>query len=842
MAAPSTGEFVPRKGNDFSYVSDVNPLLQCGLCTGALYQPQETECEHYFCRMCLEANLTAMGACPTCPSCSEPLSLKTPFKKTTRIVKELTGELLVRCTRTAYNTICGVIYKRDEFTDHLKSCEKKLIPCPRCNDMIYRMDLRSHESQCVQGAGFGMKEDIPEALNSSQKNFGSGGWKFNASPQHQHQHQHQPQQHQSNMEIDSPGKGFAFNPPSAMPDLNTPPLSEVPVGFEIGTSKSTSNKRRSLKHRTHRSSACPATTDVSMSPPPTPASPKLPPFAEKKENNNTDSNMWSSESPVQNTPVLPPADLKQQQQQQQQQDEVRPTPPKSPQMVPMEPVLKPVKKKEASVRRTSKEKTSKKLKMMGDDAYEKGDYDTAIDMWSQAVDMDDGTTKLTVVFGNRSAARFMSQQYNECITDCKAALEEDRSNAKLWNRMAKAACSMGKIDLAIRLLKTALQDPKLREKGGKDLDSVERELLTCQTVLRALDHTASLLADKKHHEAESELNVFVAKYSDWPQVIIGLSRIFVAKQQSDQALSIIDKPLAVASAKPGALDSSMLTEALLVKCTALYLKGFDKMKEAIKVAQDGLSISPDNKDLADLAKRCKILEERKEKGNEKFRCKEWVKSAQLYTEGLEIAGDCPEIAKVLHTNRAAARKEMKQYKLAVDDCTHALGYDPKFARAYTRRGRCHIELNDFEKAITDFKAAQRTGGPSQDLTDMLRDAERRKDAKVDFYSLLGASHSFNGNCEKTMKELKSKYKELCLRWHPDKIRTNSEDERKEAEKKIKQINEAYATLTDPQRRREYDKTLMLRRSNSAASFSHSFSHFGASRYGAGYGYSSYGGL
>eukprot|EP01059_Diplonema_ambulator_P032861 TRINITY_DN6642_c0_g1_i1.p1 TRINITY_DN6642_c0_g1~~TRINITY_DN6642_c0_g1_i1.p1 ORF type:complete len:839 (+),score=234.09 TRINITY_DN6642_c0_g1_i1:116-2632(+) len=838
MAVPA--EFVPRKGADFEYADEVDPLLLCGLCKGALYQPQETECEHYFCRMCVEGHLAKQGACPVCPSCSEPLSLKTPFKKVTKLVKLLTGKLKVRCNRIAHDKICGHVYPRDDFNDHAKVCNHRQIPCPRCNESIYRGDLQKHEVTCTHGGGFSFTEEPkPEPRVLKSNSFTQ--WSFTnptSTPVHA----------ASGMDVDSPGKGFAFAPPSGLSDLRTPPLQDE-VKFEIGTSKSAKTKRP--KHTRRLGNTYPHPADVTMgcsqSPPPTPSSPRLPPFSDEKkptqESKSATTNMWASDFPIQSTPVQLPVPSPERRQPSPPKDSPPSSQPPGDDKTAHEGSLSQGKKKE-SMRRGSKEKTSKKLKMMGDDAYEKGDYDTAIEMWTQAVDLDDGTTKLTVVYGNRSAARFMSQQYNECIADCKLALEEDRTNAKLWNRMAKAACSMGKIDLAIMLLKSAMQDTKLKEKGGKEFESVERELLSCHTVQRAITTSERYLQDDKIPEAEAELNTCIAKYGDWPQVIVALSKMFIKKKLPDQALGIIDKPLAVASVKPSALDSSVLVDALHVKCTALYLKGFDKMKDAIKVAQDGLAISPDNKLLAEIAQRCRALEEKKEKGNEKFRGKEWVKSAQLYSEGLELASDCPEIAKVLHTNRAAARKEMKQYKLAVDDCTSALEYDPKFARAYTRRGRCHIELNDFEKAIADFKAAQRIGGPSQDLTDMLRDAERRKDSKSDFYSLLGASHSFSNSCEKTMKELKTKYKELCLRWHPDKIHSGSEEERKEAEKKIKQINEAYATLTDPQKRREYDKTLFLKRSNSA-NFAHTFGstgHYGQSRFGAGYGYSSYGGL
>jgi len=42
-----------------------------------------------------------------------------------------------------------------------------------------------------------------------------------------------------------------------------------------------------------------------------------------------------------------------------------------------------------------------------------------------------------------------------------------------------------------------------------------------------------------------------------------------------------------------------------------------------------------------------------------------------------------------------------------------------------------------------------------------------------------------------------------LKWHPDKNAAN-EEQRVKAEKKFKDVNEAYAVLSDPEKRRTYD--------------------------------------
>lgn len=65
--------------------------------------------------------------------------------------------------------------------------------------------------------------------------------------------------------------------------------------------------------------------------------------------------------------------------------------------------------------------------------------------------------------------------------------------------------------------------------------------------------------------------------------------------------------------------------------------------------------------------------------------------------------------------------------------------------------------------------------------------------KRDYYEVLGVSR----NADET--ELKKAYRKLAKQYHPD---MNPND--KEAEAKFKEINEAYAVLSDPQKRKQYD--------------------------------------
>ena len=78
----------------------------------------------------------------------------------------------------------------------------------------------------------------------------------------------------------------------------------------------------------------------------------------------------------------------------------------------------------------------------------------------------------------------------------------------------------------------------------------------------------------------------------------------------------------------------------------------------------------------------------------------------------------------------------------------------------------------------------------------MRNTKKMMATKRDYYEILGAKKSAS------LEEIKKAYRELALRYHPDRVPL---EQKKEAEEKFKEISEAYAILSDANKRALYDQ-------------------------------------
>ncbi|KAG5493977.1 hypothetical protein JKF63_01810 [Porcisia hertigi] len=451
-----------------------------------------------------------------------------------------------------------------------------------------------------------------------------------------------------------------------------------------------------------------------------------------------------------------------------------------------------------------KSATSRDYKSQGDNKYEKAEYTAALELYTKAIKLNtvDHQSNFKFLYGNRSAAHFMAKRYNECIEDCLEVVRLDPSNVKMLSRAARSACTMGDLKRAVEIMESTPE--------GRMTGDMEAELARYRGGLEAYRHAERCFGTP---EGDEQYRMLVAQFSDAVPFRIRSAESLRSENQYMRAAEVLE----------ALSDSTRTPTVCRIMSECLYLSGFEYFERARKAILDAAQLD----DACNtLLKKIDAVDDGKQKGNANFNKKNYGPAAEYYTAAIQAAADNDQVLRVLYCNRAAAYKELGRYREGVEDCTKALQIDKEFYKAYARRARCHEHLGDYFAAVRDFRKATEYDTTDRELARELKVAEqnlaREAEREKDFYFQLGVPRTA------TEREIKLKYRELSLRWHPDKCIGLDDDERERAEHKFKIISEAHATLADTLKRREYDAKQDRERFARPGAFNFSSTYSGSS--------------
>ena len=434
--------------------------------------------------------------------------------------------------------------------------------------------------------------------------------------------------------------------------------------------------------------------------------------------------------------------------------------------------------------RSEKPGCTKQLKSEADTKYERGDYVGSVTLYTKAIEMNDNTTRLAGVYGNRSAAYFMLAKHEECITDCLLSVKLDNgsqaSRNKMLIRAVKSSIQLGDLTRA-KTLFDQCDATRLTPEQHSDKERVDRG----STLLTKIQGSTAL----SNQDMEDALRMLVADFGEAQVFRLRLARFYESMKKFERASDVLQR------IPPLSLDADCVI-ALGRLWMNTGFECFDKARELLGQWQVKSTAC------AAMLAQLNRIDEGKQKGNTLFQNREYADCAEAYTTAIADSAGNERILRILYCNRAAAYKELKRYKEGVEDCTKSLAFDPNFSKAFARRARCHAGLEDFFNAVKDLKAAVALDPTDHDLARELRNAEeaqrREVEKEKDYYHVLGVTKV------SADRDIKQRYRDLSLRWHPDKCVSLPVDERAHAERKFKIIGEAYATLIDANKRHEYD--------------------------------------
>ena len=152
-----------------------------------------------------------------------------------------------------------------------------------------------------------------------------------------------------------------------------------------------------------------------------------------------------------------------------------------------------------------------------------------------------------------------------------------------------------------------------------------------------------------------------------------------------------------------------------------------------------------------------------------------------------------------------ARHQERNYE-ALQFCDKAIQVNSQYLKAHVLRGDLLFDKGEFDLAIKSFEESLKhescTGKCREFVQNRLVNSKKVVDLKNgnkrDYYEVLMV------NRKATDAEIRKAYKNLAREHHPDRHATESVGMKKLSESLFKEVGEAYATLSDPALRKEYD--------------------------------------
>ncbi|XP_030765296.1 dnaJ homolog subfamily C member 7 [Sitophilus oryzae] len=412
----------------------------------------------------------------------------------------------------------------------------------------------------------------------------------------------------------------------------------------------------------------------------------------------------------------------------------------------------------------------------GNQLFKIKQYRSALPLYTEAITLCPDTA---AYYGNRAACYIMLNRHREALEDARKSVSLDPRFVKGYVRIVKCGIALGDLVMAENASKQA---EKLQPGStAAELRSLEKIKQYDQEAAKALEvkdfRKVVYCMDRCLDEAPTCERFKLTK----AECLAILGRYQESQEIANDILHF----------NKGSAD------AIFVRGLCLYYE--DNIEKAFNHFQQVLRLAPDHAKAMEQYKKAKQLKKKKEDGNESFKLCKFLEAVKLYTEALEIDPLNKKTNAKLYFNRATALSRLTKPKDAIKDCTAALNLDDTYLKALLRRAKCYMDIGEYEDAVRDYEKACKMD-KSRENKRLLQEAKLalKKSKRKDYYKILGVERNANED------EIKRAYKKRALVHHPDRHANATDAEKKEQEKKFKEIGEAYGILSDAKKKARYD--------------------------------------
>lgn len=402
-----------------------------------------------------------------------------------------------------------------------------------------------------------------------------------------------------------------------------------------------------------------------------------------------------------------------------------------------------------------------------------GDYAQAVVYLNQAVQMEpDNATNYMKLY----RVHQRSKQYADALDDLTKALSIDPNNKDYTKKKISLLISLGQCNEAYEIVQsgTVEIDPKQGEQAGQcsmEIDMAEQAYFqedyarAAQFFEKALLHVDLQGSDLMWMKAQS-----LFKIEDFYGTISDTGKILKSHSSHIEAYELRGK--------------------------AFFRLG--EHDNAILHAREGLKLDPEHKGCKALHKMVKSFEKKRKKAEAAFEEGKFKESVDLFWQAINIdtshvAFFLPNLLRIVQ-----AHSKLGEHEKAIEEAQKHVDYQETVEGLWAL-GDAQTAGEKFEEAVRSFRRAAEiaTDENKQNAQRKVQESEvaLKQSKEKNYYKILGVPRTA------TSKEIKKAYRELALKWHPDKNADNKEM----AEKKFQDIGEAYEVLSDKELKAKYDR-------------------------------------
>ncbi|KAK7396218.1 hypothetical protein VNO78_17067 [Psophocarpus tetragonolobus] len=492
-------------------------------------------------------------------------------------------------------------------------------------------------------------------------------------------------------------------------------------------------------------------------------------------------------------------------------------------------------------------------RLRGNQAHKDGDLSKAEDFYTRGINSVSSSERsecwvkpLLLCYSNRAATRMGLGKIRAALEDCMKASALDPAFLKVQMRAANCHLLLGELENAQQCFNKCMESVSIVCLDRRIIVEAAEGLHKAEEVVKCINNAAELLKERTSDAAVTALELVskalsISLYSEKllqmkAEALCLQQKYDAAIQLAEQSQHLAEKNFFLAKTAENC-DCSLCDSyssvklwrwSLISKCyfhlgrLEASLNVLEKLQHVV-TSTDKCGI--DNmEDSLTLASTIQELLNHRRAGNENFKLGKYTEAIANYTAALSCHIKSRPFMAICFCNRAAAHQALGQIADAIADCSVAIALDGNYAKAISRRATLHEMVRDYEQATCDLKRHITVlESQSNESTKESRQAHQRlhsvedqakKGTPLDVYLILGIKSA------DTATDIKKAYHKAALRHHPDKAgqllarsdggdegrvwKEISEEVYKDADKLFKMIGEAYAVLSDPAKRSEYD--------------------------------------